>query len=107
MSFNLTVLYPNDAQSSFDKQHYVNTHLPLVEKYWRSAGLLRWEFVGYKSMGGEKDPEYQIGTFMQWKDEASFKAATEGPGYKEVMDDVKNFSNRQPIFLVGDILKSG
>jgi hypothetical protein len=81
------VVYPRNKDSKFDKEYYLATHMPLVEKHWKKHGL--------KS-------SYSV--VMEFESYEGFGAAGADPNTKEVMDDVKNFSNEQPIIVHGAVI---
>ncbi|KAJ8098552.1 hypothetical protein POJ06DRAFT_257348 [Lipomyces tetrasporus] len=107
MTFNLTILYPNQDDIKFDMHYYLHTHMPLVERGWRSAGVLKWEVIEFGPRADSQKPPYRIANIMTWKDETSYTAASTGPTSWEYFEDIPQFSNRQPIFVSGKVVASG
>lgn len=107
MTFNLTILYPNRDDIKFNMQYYLHTHMPLVERDWSPAGLLKWDVTEYAlSVDGQK-PAYYAGNTMIWKDEMSYIAAFKGPASAGIFGDIPNFCNYQPIIISGNVVASG
>lgn len=110
MSFNLMILYPCHNDAKFDMQYYLHVHMPLVEKYWRPAGLLGWKVIEF---GAPQSDDYagvpppRIANLMTWEDEESYCAASKGPGASEICADAMTFSNRKPIFITGRTVDMG
>ncbi|KAK9482491.1 hypothetical protein V1527DRAFT_347165 [Lipomyces starkeyi] len=107
MTFNLTILYPNQDDIKFDMHYYLHTHMPLVESGWRSAGLLKWEVTEFGPGADSQKPPYRVANTLTWKDETSFTAAYTSLTSREIFEDVPHFSNHQPIILSGKVVGSG
>lgn len=107
MSYRAMVLYPNKDDTVFNMKYYRANHLPLVEKKWKSQGLLKWELV--EAGPGPDGQKQQFGVIcvLTWKDRESWTAASTGPDVSEIMDDVPNFSNYGPVFVSGELIASG
>ncbi|KAK9490617.1 hypothetical protein V1508DRAFT_434719 [Lipomyces doorenjongii] len=105
MTLSLTILYPNQ-DVKFDMHYYLLTHMPLVERGWRSAGLLKWEVTEFGPEADSQKPPYRVANILTWKDETSFNAASTGPTSWGIFEDVPHFSNYQPIFLSGKVVGS-
>jgi len=91
--------YPQAAASTFKLDYYINSHMPLIEKYWGPRGLLSWTVTK-----GEEGADYfvQVTTFWESLEEFEKVKAAE-----EVMGDVKNFSDVKPFAKVGLIVGQG
>jgi uncharacterized protein (TIGR02118 family) len=88
----LVVTYPAQAGATFDRDYYVNVHLPLAEKHFGPAGMT----------GGEAlfpltdDAAFLCVGILTFRDAAALGAAMAVPGAAEVMGDIPNFTNVQP-----------
>lgn len=60
MSSYVTVIYPQGAK--FDKDYYKSTHMPLVEKNWKSYGLKSWKVVYFPD-----DAPYSVQALLEWE----------------------------------------
>lgn len=102
------ILYPNRDDSSFDMQYYLDVHMPLVEKHWRPVGLLSWKIIEFNARKGDAQISPQsIANLMTWEDEASYRAAFEGPGASLICGDTSKFCNQQPILIAGRTIEMG
>lgn len=98
----VVVAYPRKDGSTFDKDYYLSTHIPLVSKYWKKHGLKSWVVSELNT-----DGPYSYTVVMEFESHESFGAATQDPNTKEVMDDVKNFSSEAPVLVHGGIIGRG
>ena len=96
------VIYPRKEGSTFNKEYYLSTHMPLANKIWKKYGL-----KGYTVSELSADGPYSIAVVMEWEDADGFGKAVQDPGTKEVMDDVKNFSSESPVIVHGAVIGSG
>lgn len=99
MAAQVTVLYP--AGAKFDMPYYLNSHMPLVEKRWGPAGL-----TGYHVLQFNADAPYCVQATLYFKTMEDFKKAAGGEHTAEVMGDVKNFSDKEPVLMPGEVVGS-
>ena len=86
------VTYAGDENTPFDRDHWINVHLPLVRESWGPHGLL--------SAGGFF-PSGDGGGFIAicpcvFRDEAAMQAALASDATEAVMADVKKITNVKP-----------
>ncbi len=86
------VTYSGDSNLPFDRDYWINKHLPLVRETWGPYGLM--------SAGGFF-PSGDGGEFIAicpcvFRDEAAIHAALAARETKRLMDDIKNFTLVQP-----------
>ena len=86
------VTYAGTAETEFDRDHWINVHLPLVRETWGPHGLLRTD--GFFPSGDESGLIAICPCIF--RDEAAMKAALADPGTKAVMNDVKNVTDVKP-----------
>lgn len=95
----LQVLYPQDAK--FDMDYYLSSHMPLVQKLWGPAGLKSWKVIKYP-----EDQPYSVQATLEWGDFEDFVKASQGAQTAEILGDVKNFCDKDPILMPGQVLGS-
>ena len=106
MSFAITVVFPTHADSNYNIDYYVSHHMPLIERHWKKFGLKSWSVTKFAPGLDGNPPLYAFGSVVSWENEEGMKEAFGSPEAAEIMGDVPNFSNVQPIFLLGQILKA-
>ncbi|CAD0099736.1 unnamed protein product [Aureobasidium mustum] len=94
-----SVIYPKGTK--FNMDYYLSTHMPLVQKNWGSYGLKKWTVVQMP-----EDSEYCVQAILEWESEDSSKKALASETASTVFGDVKNFSDKQPTFLDGNVVGS-
>ena len=103
MATAITVLYPNVDDATFDLDYYLAKHMPLVGERFASHGIRGWRvtrFVG-TPQGGK--PLYNVMATMEFDTADQFRAALAAEG-SVVLGDVPNFSNKEPVIMIGDIV---
>ncbi len=86
------VTYAGDAQTPFDRDHWINVHMPLVREAWGPHGLV--SAAGFFPSG---DGGGLIAICpCVFRDEAAMNAALACPETERVMADVKNVTDVQP-----------
>ena len=96
----VSILYPREAGATFDFDYYMSTHMPLVSKLWTKHGMTGWHVCKLDS-----DSPYIVHALMHWESMDNFKAVIANDS-EEVMADVKNYTNKLPITLMGDVIGS-
>ena len=86
------VTYAGDAGTKFNRDHWMNVHLPLVREAWEPHGLLS---AGGFFPSGDGGGLVAICPCV-FRDEAAMQAALASPETKRVMDDVKNVTDVEP-----------
>lgn len=86
------VTYAGNADTKFDRDHWINVHLPLVREAWGPHGLLK---TGGFFPSGDGGGLIAICPCV-FRDEAALEAAFASPATKRVMDDVKNVTDVEP-----------
>jgi len=93
----VTVLYPKGVK--FNMDYYMSTHMPLVQSKWSQYGLTSWKVLKF----GEDAP-YLVQATLEFKSMDDFHKAGAGPEVGDVMADVKNFSDKEPVLMPGDVV---
>jgi uncharacterized protein (TIGR02118 family) len=99
---SLSVIYPRTAGTTFDYDYYRTKHMPLVGERWRDAGLTGGEaLLGKTGADGTEPPYFAIG-IIHFDSEESLQAALQGQHAPEVIADIRNFTNVEPVIQVND-----
>lgn len=92
MMITMLVTYGGDEQTPFNRDHWINVHLPLVRESWGPYGLV--------SVGGffpQADGAGLIAVaVVNFRDEAAMEAALDSPETAQVMADVDIVSAVKP-----------
>ena len=94
------VTYSGDAATRFDRDYYIQHHLPLVMECWGSLGLEGCAAFWPAVLGA--------GTICicecRFRDEAAMRAALASPTTPRVMADIAHFTDATPAqSLVGPV----
>jgi len=104
MPTTVTVLYPKTSDSKFDLDYYLGTHMPLVAKEFGPYGFKGYrviKFIGTPQPGVESP--YSIQCSLEFDTPDQVTEALKATGAK-VLGDVPNFSNKDAILLIGDVV---
>lgn len=108
MTFHVNVLYPNSDDATFDLSYYLKTHMPLVKEKWSSFGLKSYTVLQAQPGPDGAKPQYSVQATLVWeKGEHVAAALGDGASTGAIMGDIPNFSNKQPVFVSGDVVGSG
>jgi len=101
MAASLQVIYPITADTSFDYDYYLETHMALVGEHM--GPHIESTLVTKGLAGGPDTPPgyYAVATIL-FKDQQSMNAALAGSG--AVMADIPNFTNTRPKILLGEVI---
>ncbi|KAJ6088050.1 hypothetical protein N7499_004232 [Penicillium canescens] len=106
MTFTAVVVYPNEPDTTFDTDYYLQTHMPLVAKHWGPVGLKSWNVVKYDRDPAGTSPKYLIAATLVWESEEARKVAASGEAAAMIRGDVPNFTNKKPFILAGSTIGS-
>jgi len=92
----LSVLYPNQEGKTFDMDYYCNKHIPMVAKLLGDAvkGASVEEGLGGGAPG---DPATYIAMGNLYFDSMESFQNSFGPNAPQIMADVPNFTNLEPV----------
>ena len=103
----ITVLYPNASDATFNMDYYLSTHMPMVAEQfgpYNFKGYSVCKIKGIPKPDKTMDPgPYSVQALLNFDSLQDFQAAL-GAGGEKVMGDVPNFSNQSPTLLVGEKL---
>jgi uncharacterized protein (TIGR02118 family) len=98
----ITVLYPNDKGSRFDISYYCKSHIPMVQRLL--GPVLKGVAVEHGIGGGAPGspaPYLAIGQ-LQFDTVEAFQSSF-GPHTQEIMSDIPNYTNSQPIIQISEV----
>ncbi len=99
----VSAMYPNEPGSRFDHSYYLQKHIPLVKERWGSMGLEDVRLVrGVGTPDGSPAP-YQVIALLSFRSMQDFQNAA-GAHVQEIMGDIPNFTNVQPIIQINESL---
>lgn len=93
--FRVSVMYPNGEGSTFDRDYYLNAHMPMAREALKSV-VLKDEIWSGLSVPGLPPSTYEILLHMYVDNLESFGAAFQEHA-AELMADIPNFTNIKPI----------
>ena len=105
MAVTITVLYPNVEDARFNLDYYLSKHMPLVAERFGRHGLKGWRVARLTGPQGGKPP-FSIMATLEFDRADQFGAAIAAEG-ASVMGDVPNFSNKEPVIMIGEVVGKG
>ena len=100
MAANVTVLYPNVADATFDMDYYLAKHMPLVLEKFGAHGMTGWRVVKFD--GDPAAAPFNVMATLDFGTVEGIKAALAAEG-GPVLADVANFSNQTPVLMMGEV----
>ena len=99
----VSVMYPNGDGKTFDMDYYLNTHLPMVKNLLGNSLIDASVERGLSSAApGSVAPFAGMG-IMYFNSVEDFGQAF-GPNAAEIMGDLPNFTNIEPVVQISEIL---
>ncbi|MFU6384636.1 EthD family reductase [Pseudomonas aeruginosa] len=91
----LIVSYPLAEGSTFDREYYLSTHIPLAQAAWGEFGLQAAEIL----FPADALQPLAAQVILRFKEQASIDAALGSPATAKVIGDVTNFTNIAPLIF--------
>ena len=98
----LSVVYPRASGTRFDYEYYQDKHLPLVGQRWAGAGLVGGEALLGKTAPDGSDPPYFAIGIIHFESMDTLKAALSGEHAPEIIGDIRNFTDAQPVLQINE-----
>lgn len=99
----VTVLYPAGAEGSFNRDYYLQTHIPLLKEKWTSLGLEDVQLLrGSASADGNEAP-YQVIALLTFRSQQDFQKAVQAYG-QEIFADIPKFTSVKPVVQINETL---
>jgi uncharacterized protein (TIGR02118 family) len=99
----VSVMYPASAGAKFDMNYYRDKHVPMVGSRWTALGLREAKVLQGAGAPGGAAPTYSVIALLTFDSAADFAKAVAQHG-AEIMGDIANFTNVQPIIQVNDVV---
>lgn len=102
---HVTVLYPLQEGARFDMDYYLNRHIPLVET--RLQGAVK-KVIVEKGLGGAAPgtpPAYTVVSHLAFDSVEAFNAAF-APHAAELLADIPNYTDLEPVFQISEVVES-
>ena len=96
----VTVIYPTGPDSRFNRSYYIERHIPLAKA---RLGTKRAELMDGKPGLDGSSPAYHMLANLYFGSSEELQNALAKHG-AEVMADIPNYTNVQPIIYVGEVL---
>lgn len=98
----VSVLYPNTEGKTFDMDYYLNKHMPMVQQ---KLGEALKDVAVEEGLGGAEpgSPATYVAMGHLYFDSVEAFQAAFGPHVKEIMGDIPNYTEIQPVIQVSDV----
>ncbi|KAL9097815.1 MAG: hypothetical protein Q9165_000141 [Trypethelium subeluteriae] len=93
----VTVLYPTGG--TFNMDYYISSHMPMVQKNLGSSGLTGWRVTKNTGTPSGAEPPYAVTCELYLDSLEEFQKGM-GTHGSEIMGDIPNFSDKEPILLI-------
>lgn len=100
----VTIMYPNEEGKTFDMEYYSTKHMPMVADLF--GDFLRAMSIEKGMVGRtpeEPAPYVAMGSFYFDKIEDYGQAF--GPNADKILGDIPNYTDIQPVVLIGEVVK--
>ena len=99
----VSVMYPNGEGKTFDLNYYTSTHLELVGGLLGSALKGATVESGLGSAAPGSPPPFLAMGNMYFDSVDAFGAAF-GPNAEQIMGDLPNFTNSEPVIQISEVV---
>ena len=106
MAVAITVLYLNVEDARFDLDYYLSKHMPLVAERFAPHSLKGWRVARLTAPPQGGKPPFSIIATLEFDNAGQFGAAIAAEG-ATVLGDVPNFSNKEPVIMIGEVVGKG
>jgi uncharacterized protein (TIGR02118 family) len=98
----LSILYPDRADATFDREYYLNTHMPMAHRLFGNA--LKGMNVEFGINGGPPDssPPYLVTCHLLFDSLEAFYAAFT-PIAPTLQGDIPKYTNVEPVIQIGEV----
>jgi len=98
----VSVFYPNEEGKKFDMEYYCNNHMPMVQQ---KLGAACKSIAVEQGLGGAEPGSRAIYIAMGhlYLDSVEAFQASFGPHASEIMGDVPNYTDIQPLIQISEV----
>ena len=97
----VSVMYPNSAGARFDMAYYTSKHMPMVQKKVSTCkGIAAEKGVAGGAPGSQ--PTYIAVGHLLFDSVEAFQSGF-GPHAGEILADIPNYTNTQPVIQISEI----
>ena len=98
----VSVLYPKSgAGGRFDRDYYLQTHIPLVKERWTGMGLENVQLLRALGTPDGSESPYQVVALLSFRSIEDFQAAAAAHA-PEIFADIPNFTDVQPVVQINE-----
>jgi uncharacterized protein (TIGR02118 family) len=97
----VSVLYSKSSDSHFDHDYYLQKHIPLVQARWATMGLEGVELMRGVASSDGTPPSFELIALLSFDSTDQFQAALAKFG-AEIVGDIPNFTNVQPVIQLNE-----
>ncbi len=98
----LSVLYPAGATAKFDMDYYCTRHMPMVRQKLGAACRNMAVDGGLAGGAPGSPPTYVAMGHLYFDSVEAFQAAI-GPHLSEIMADIPNYTNIEPVLQISEV----
>lgn len=99
----VSVMYPHQSGARFDHDYYRDKHMPLVAA--RLGPALKFYTVDKGLAGGAPDqPPTYIGMCHLYCDTVEAFQGAFGPHAQEILGDIPNYTDLQPVLQISEVV---
>jgi len=100
----ITVLYPNKTDATFDMEYYLKSHMPMVQEKFGAHGMKGYTVLKFLGTPDPNTPSpYSVQATLFFDTPQQFEAGVKAEA-PTVMGDIPNFTNTEPVLMVGDVV---
>jgi len=99
----VSVVYPASEGARFDVDYYLKTHIPMVRALAKDSGLREVKVLRGSGAPGGGAPAYSMMALLSVDSVAGLEQLLERHG-AEIIGDIPNFTNIEPIIQINDVL---
>ena len=97
----VSVMYPANSSGKFDRDYYLQKHMPLVRERWSGMGMQKVQILQGAGTPDGADPPYRVITLLSFGSMQEFQEAA-GAHAGELFADIPNFTDTQPIIQISE-----
>lgn len=97
----MNIMYPNDGKSFFDKQYFVDTHIPMTRKLWAPYLKSSTYDFGISGLDPKSKPDFILVVRLVFESMEDVEKAIKIS--KPLFEDVPKFTDIEPIDQFSEI----